>query len=769
MRIKEFLITRYGPISYKNKISLSNFNLIWGNNEEGKTLTVDALVKLLLGRDSHDFENIERVDETPEGYVIIEDKKGNEVKLPEKGKLTDLFNLKSYECHNIFIIRNSNLSIARDVLEENNFFVNVTDRLIGIRTSEISEIIKNLREIAKITPKGLFKDTQEEKLKTNISNAENCINEIESLIKEIEEKKLDELEENIIKLEEQKAIVDQEISRYEDARKREKYEKGEKALNELAHALEQLKELEIYNVNDEQLWQNCENQFKDLEEQKKKLTEEIVENKQKLEEKNNEFKELERECAVLEKRKEKIDSEIMLEIKNYETFAQQIKGDEIKFSFYKFLMLPSGVFLLLSILGIMKNPSAALYTIFILSLSLTIFLLLICNSFIRKKAKLSTLLKKINLILSKFALEGENIERINFNIQNFTDEYEKKKRKLEDTKLELNTLNSKIKELETITMPNIDKKIQDLKEKITEIKIKSGAESLEKYIDKLQTREKLERTIGDQKAILGSLFGKENTSIEENLLYWKKEVTELEQYKDKAKDLKYSEKAKSDLEEKRQELEQTIENMNKTMKNIRSQMGNIERKVREILQSEEDLTCNTLTDLKLVKEKLQQFIDNNERNRDNALEVIKIFEEIEKEEKEKVTDLFGKESSISKIFSEITDHFYEEVIFNQETEKIEVRRVDGKVLEADKLSGGAYDQLYFSIRVALGEKLLKGEQGFFIMDDPFIKADPNRLNKQIEVLKQISKLGWQIIYFSAKGEIRDLLKEDYVNKIEIHR
>ncbi|MEM5801014.1 MAG: hypothetical protein QXD54_05595, partial [Candidatus Aenigmatarchaeota archaeon] len=116
-----------------------------------------------------------------------------------------------------------------------------------------------------------------------------------------------------------------------------------------------------------------------------------------------------------------------------------------------------------------------------------------------------------------------------------------------------------------------------------------------------------------------------------------------------------------------------------------------------------------------------------------------------------------------------TDHFYEEVIFNQETEKIEVRRVDGKVLEADKLSGGAYDQLYFSIRVALGEKLLKGEQGFFIMDDPFIKADPNRLNKQIEVLKQISKLGWQIIYFSAKGEIRDLLKEDYVNKIEINR
>jgi exonuclease SbcC len=97
--------------------------------------------------------------------------------------------------------------------------------------------------------------------------------------------------------------------------------------------------------------------------------------------------------------------------------------------------------------------------------------------------------------------------------------------------------------------------------------------------------------------------------------------------------------------------------------------------------------------------------------------------------------------------------------------------MDGKILRAEKLSGGAYDQLYFSIRLALGEKLLKGKKGFFIMDDPFVKADPDRLHKQIEMLKKISELGWQVMYFSAKGEINDALKgdisRDTINYVEL--
>jgi uncharacterized protein YhaN len=190
------------------------------------------------------------------------------------------------------------------------------------------------------------------------------------------------------------------------------------------------------------------------------------------------------------------------------------------------------------------------------------------------------------------------------------------------------------------------------------------------------------------------------------------------------------------------------------------------------LQLEADyLPCATTIDLEAVRDKLREFIGSSEETRDTVLKAMAIFEEIEAEERRKVAELFGPGSPVSHYFGEITGNSYEAVLFNQEQGGIQVRRRDGMLLEAEKLSGGAYDQLYLAIRLALGERILQGTKGFFIMDDPFVKADPTRLQKQIEVLKGISQSGWQIIYFSAKGEMREmvkpLIKRGAVNCVEI--
>ena len=116
-----------------------------------------------------------------------------------------------------------------------------------------------------------------------------------------------------------------------------------------------------------------------------------------------------------------------------------------------------------------------------------------------------------------------------------------------------------------------------------------------------------------------------------------------------------------------------------------------------------------------------------------------------------------EESLVSENFRKITDGLYKEVKFKED--KILVKRTDEKELTADKLSGGAYDQLYLSIRIALAERVLD-EKGFFIMDDPFIKSDIYRLQSQINILKELSMSGWQIIYFSAKEEIKNILEKD---------
>jgi uncharacterized protein YhaN len=205
---------------------------------------------------------------------------------------------------------------------------------------------------------------------------------------------------------------------------------------------------------------------------------------------------------------------------------------------------------------------------------------------------------------------------------------------------------------------------------------------------------------------------------------------------------------------------------------FKNRLDEVEREANKILQLKTDyLHCKTSVDLKAVRDKLLAFINNKEVTRDAILKVIDIFEEIEAEEQEKVAELFGAESPISHYFSEITDGLYETVLFNQGNGQIEVRRKDGVILEAQQLSGGAYDQLYLAIRIALGERILQGTKGFFIMDDPFVKADTARLQKQIKVLQRIAQLGWQVLYFSAKAEMKNALKASIksgnVNYIEI--
>ncbi len=201
MRIKEFSIRRYGPLPDTGRVALGNFSLLYGKNEEGKTLTIDALVKLLLWRGRHLFNKVNRVDEKPEGYVIIDDESGKEVKLPEKGDLPTITDLTPEECCNIFIIRNSDLSIA----SESEFYRDVTDRLTGLRTQDISSIKDQLRELGKLTKAdstASLRDWAGEKLKTRTRTAEELVREIERLETEIEEQELDRLEEALLNIRE---------------------------------------------------------------------------------------------------------------------------------------------------------------------------------------------------------------------------------------------------------------------------------------------------------------------------------------------------------------------------------------------------------------------------------------------------------------------------------------------------------------------------------------------------------------------------------------
>jgi len=751
---------RYGPLPDMGRVSLHSFNLFFGGNEDGKTLTIDALVKLLLGQNIGDFERISRVEENPEGYVIIKDDKNREIKLPEKGNLTEVADLTPSECRNIFVIRNSDLHVAR----ESEFYTNVTDRLIGLRTEELCEIGENLREIGKITPSGMFRDMKGEKLKTSIGKAEIIIEKINTLFEEIKRENFDTLEEELVRRNQEIDGIKQQIESFENARKREKYEKGKKALNKLKDALEKFKDLEIYNENDEQLWRDCERDIQTHNEEKEKLLTELEKIEEEFKKISKELNGKERNFRVFDERKRKLDDEVKPELRNYEIKSEKLALQEEKNKFFTSVGIISAILLGISLLGVIVSPSLLLYILAVLFSISTVISGVFKFQFVRNKTWLAGMFKRIRLTTSKFELGAENIEGILSNIQKFGEEHCKNADEIQEIKRRKENLEDKIKEMQGKAIPDKEEKIKDAQEKIDEIRRKSRDESFEEYTRKLQSKEKYEKSTAEQKGILENTFEEKGKGLEDNISFWNEEIESLEKYKNKAKHVKYDENSASELQKKEQQFEKELEETKTIMIDFQKKMEDVERIANEILRLEEEyLYCKTSKDLEAIRDKLEEFIEENEGNKDNVLGVIKIFEEIEMEEKEKVSELFGKDSSISKHFKEITSKLYEEVSFNQEKGEIEVKRKDGVRLEAEKLSGGTYDQLYLSIRLALGEKLLKGNKGFFIMDDPFIKADKDRLKKQINILRKISRSEWQIIYFTAKDEVRDVLKRDIQN------
>jgi len=622
----------------------------------------------------------------------------------------------------------------------------------------------------------MLRDIKGEKLRRRVEDAKELIVRIETLAEEIRAEGFDELEEESVRHRGEIDRIVQRTENLEDARKRETYEKGKEALHKVTEASEALKDLEIYNDDDEKEWRDCQRDLQNYGVEKEDQLARLEGCKKELEETSRELRDKGRDFQALDERKKELDDTVRPELKTYESKRRELTLKEWRSRLFSSVIRISAPLMAVFSLGAILSRSVLSWTAFFASLALlslisTIVALVVVSRFDGERGSLAATFESIAWVAHRLDLSADSIEGILANIQQFDEEYSKRSQELEELRGDNKVLENRIEELRE-TLGKLDQRTRDREETIEELSRKSGEESLQEYTKKLKSKRRWENSLGNATSSLESLFRAEGETLEENVVHWQGAIRDLEEYEDKARDLEYEEKTLSQFKEDKKSHEEELNKLEKTIVRFQKRLAEIEREANWILQVEADyLHCSTSVDLQAVRNRLQAFIDEHEGNRDAVLEVASIFEDIESEEKRKVSELFGKGSSISKYFERITGGLYEEVLFSQEAQRIQVRRKDGAVLDVDKLSGGAYDQLYLAIRLGLGEKLLKGAKGFFIMDDPFVKADPDRLERQIDVLRRISESGWQVIYFSAKGEVRNALEEDIdkgvINHVEM--
>ncbi|HSW35278.1 MAG TPA: hypothetical protein VLH18_01605 [Candidatus Limnocylindrales bacterium] len=760
MFLKEFSISRYGPLLDSGRRVLGSFNLFCGSNEEGKTLTIDALLRMLLGKGVRLFKAVQRVAESPEGYLIVEDDSGRETKFPAGGTLADLCGLSNDEFGNIFVIRDSDLTISREV----DIYHSITNRLTGIRTDEIRKIKEKLYEFGRITVSGEFQNIAPHKLKDKLKKAEILLGQIEILNSHLQEENFSRSEEELAWLETESNVTSAGLEQYNAAYNRERYEKTKEALNTLNHALHEATALQRFNRDGQSAWQSLESNLEFLQREKQRLEQLMAKEKGTLDGMVASLKDTSGILNKLEHDKNMIAEKIEPTMTEYDQHSlvfqkQSVIGNSLLFTSSAVLFV---LVFLLTLYGSIVYPIWWVNLLLVASVAFVVYYSWVQFNLLRKKAHLSTMKMFICRKAAELGLKADGIDSLQMKISQLKHDLRQEQEQQQEVRI---AVMWQSKEADRISADLAEKNIYIEKawEKLRLLRREAGVESLAEYSAALDRKQAYNSEADKQKSILQSHFGgAENYASEDDrILFWDSKVKALQQFAVLVPRLFYDENAVSILNRKLEQIEESRQKLRHKLKERSDELRDLERSINEVLPSEAGhwLPCQTAVDLEAAQRMLVAWINTQVEKKNDALAILKIFDQLETEEEQKVTALFNDASPASDYFKLITGGRYQGVILGSQDHEIKVISPDGSALSAWQLSGGAYDQLYFAIRLALGEKLMKGKKGFFILDDPFIKADPERLKTQLNMLAAISEAGWQILYFSAKAEVREALRE----------
>lgn len=767
MRIKEFSIRKYGPLTDSGVIRLTDFNLFWGENEDGKTLTLEALIRLLLGKGQKLFSGIERVNEKPEGYVLLETDRGEEHKLPEAGQITELLALSAEEYRNLFVIRNSDLSIAR----ENEFYGDVTERLIGLRSNQILRIKNQLRILGNLT-EGMdtVNTRQSQHLKSRVLLAEGLQKEAGEFLQTARSQGYDVLEEQMLSRQNRFRELEGEIRELEKTRLQEKYQSGKRHLDAILAALEKLDTLKAFTDEEFAEWQQLETFIEDREFEREQVLQQLQLQDAERKEEARRLEDYKSQLQISLKRKTGVDELLKPLFRRRseinELFARRNAGR----NFWRAGLLISLLISLLLLLGLSQSPRVSILASAILSGTITFGLAVFYYfRFIQLGGELKQLEQNLLNRAADLGVPGSDIAQIQEQIQRFEENLQRQQQRVAASEGRLAFLENSCKSLREERLVEIDNRAKEARQNIRVVQARHNLESIEIYREKVWQRREQEQKIKESMATLKSLFGIKGEAVEEWIQHWQAEIQDLKEYQAVTPDLQFNEKTLEKKKLEQQQIKEEIEKMQRQTREVRERLVDFERRAREATLPGEDemLPCRTLPDLERLMDELQHFLGEVGARQRTARTAVEIFEEVEREERQKVSVLFGEKSNVSRMFKEITEGLYPAVSYESHAAGIRIKRRDGRVLPAAWLSSGAYDQLYFVIRLALAEKLLRNEKGFFILDDPFLKSDRQRLKRQLEALLEFARRGWQIIYFSAKEEVQTALQK-YIDMNQVN-
>lgn len=745
MQIKQIAIDHYGPLRDLRLQPMPGLQVFFGPNESGKTLLIDAILKLMLGR-VKDFDGIDRVSSPPKGWVSMVIN-GKEHIIDGNSRLDGITSLGSKDLRNMLVIRNKDLQMDGQAM----YLQGVNDRLTGMESSRLKQLKEIIRKQGCLTNQSsgarLSKSTEFGKIGEHVERGEMLVRDIKSYLEQCQTNRVGMLE---LKLEEclgTLRVLNEEIKELELAKEWERHVTLTKMINELETLEVKIDTLQPYTKESFAKLQSIESRMQAALDTAAENTAQLEGLQPKLESARERAREAKILLAAQENNNPKYDYLEQQALLTAATSPQKI-GSYRAYSYWLLGLTAIG-----TILAALDLLPPLIMTVPVGALAGAVGLLLADR---QQQTKRNAQRRKERTLLQESAAAGIIAQ----SLQELAAGVAREKNNLQQARLHEQTLASQLRDLE--------QRQKYLQENLTAYKALAAdlAKQLDSELRRLSVRnleqfgvqmDELNRSQTRRDELRQRLqvnFGSKSE--------WR-QLLPLDSPPNPG--IEYSRDRLNRLRAEKDEAQTNKSELTEALHRHQSVMATFASNSRTLpLREELPASFANLEVLEHAAAIVEDFVIKVKSRFNQACTAITILEELEQQEQQKLTGLVGPNKPIQTLFSTITGNRYSKVFLDDEM-NLGVLTHNGLELAATSLSQGTLDQLYLALRISLANDLLSGSPGFMLLDDAFLCADKARINRMLSALAELAANGWHILYFTMDQRLADAATDFTDNEI----
>jgi DNA repair exonuclease SbcCD ATPase subunit len=582
--------------------------------------------------------------------------------------------------------------------------------------------------------------------------------EIRALKESLQTDGYDELEAEIVGVRERLARLSDEIEIHRKAEEVKRFKKARRTLADLRRMLNTIKRFKHFDAAELQRWQ-------ELDLKRKRYQDDLRSDKKELEKTDKDIRSAAGELAAHEAKAKKaadhlrrIEAEFRPKIDAYQYERAEFRRGEPQSSLYRRGIIVAGAVFVLAVVGYLVRPGNLLAGLGGLALLAGILIAIMLRNLRKSEGALQATIEGLYTESKRYGIKAKSVDELISAVGDLEDEVRSLEQELHVEKADVENLRREKARIENRIKSHNDH-VGEVDAEIIALQASTHKDTAADYQAVLDRRTKTEASAAAKQDILREMFPTEATG-EAALDEWKARIESQLREADEQQLAEYDAETVAALKDEVGVLKERRQKLEVGLKEGSRRLHSIEVKARELGVLAEPQPCRTTQELDHLGGLIEEYCRGIEEEKKTAQEAVRIFQAIDDEEKTRVGDLFGPESSVSRHVRAITDGRYQAAFYDLRKNAVYLIDGEGERTPVHCLSGGAYDQLYLSIRLSIAERILGDDKGFLILDDPFVKADIDRLGRMMKMLRKLVGDGWQVLYFSAKEEVANTLRDD---------